>query len=449
MRYTTIVVAAFLALASGISGAPIDARTTKPKAPKNPGIVVANSGNGGDGGYNFALPIAISDASSKTGSVKYGQVSTGSSAENYVGQNANGGDGSAVGSYGSGNHFYARGNKGSGINVAPVVDPSIVVLSGNGGSGGINLAVPVALSGASSKTGFLKGGIVNTGSTAGNGVSQNANGGDGSAVGSYGSHNWFGKREEELEERGEGIEERTYKAPKAPSVLVYGSGNGGNGGENVAIPIAISGAKSSTGGVKWGKVITESSAGNGVEQNANGGDGSAVGSYGSGNHFGARTYKAPKAPSGIAVIGSGNGGDGGQNYAIPIAISGAKSDTWGVKGGKITTGSSAYNGVKQNADGGDGSAVGSYGSDNHFEARTYKAPKAPAGIAVIGSGNGGDGGTNFAVPVAVSGASSKTGWIKGGKVITESGAGNEVYQNANGGDGSAVGSYGDNNHFYV
>jgi hypothetical protein len=79
------------------------------------------------------LPIAISDASSKTGSVKYGQVSTGSSAENYVGQSANGGDGSAVGSYGSGNHFYARGNKGSGINVAPVVDPSIVVLSGNGG----------------------------------------------------------------------------------------------------------------------------------------------------------------------------------------------------------------------------------------------------------------------------------------------------------------------------
>lgn len=97
-------------------------------------------------------------------------------------------------------------------------------------AGGINLAVPVALSGAKSKTGFLQGGIINTDSSAGNGVSQNANGGAGSAVGSYGSHNWFGKREEELEERGEDMEERGYTAPrvKAPSVLVYGSGNGGS-----------------------------------------------------------------------------------------------------------------------------------------------------------------------------------------------------------------------------
>lgn len=58
----------------------------------------------------------------------------------------------------------------------------------------------------------------------------------------------------------------------------------------------------------------------------------------------------------------------------------------------MTTGSSAGNEVYQNADGGAGSAVGSYGTGNKFYARDptyYKAPKAPAGIAVIGSGNGG------------------------------------------------------------
>lgn len=150
MQYSTLVVAAFLALASGINGAPIDARTTKPKTYKAPGIAVIGSGNGGsksqyciaptgvaysslDGGSNFAVPIAISDASTKAGSVKWGQISTGSWAENQVGQNANGGAGSAVGSYGSDNHFAARGRILPPINVAPNVDPTVVVLSGNGG----------------------------------------------------------------------------------------------------------------------------------------------------------------------------------------------------------------------------------------------------------------------------------------------------------------------------
>jgi hypothetical protein len=90
------------------------------------------------------------------------------------------------------------------------------------------LAVPVALSGAKSNTGGAKWGKVITSSSAGNGVKQSANGGDGSAVGSYGSGNWFGKREEELEERGEELEERTYRPPKTGPVIVYGSGNGGS-----------------------------------------------------------------------------------------------------------------------------------------------------------------------------------------------------------------------------
>jgi hypothetical protein len=86
--------------------------------------------------------------------------------------------------------------------------------------------------------------------------------------------------------------------------------------------------------------------------------------------------------------------DGGKNVAIPIAVSGAKSDTGSVKyGGTVKTGSSAGNEVYQNADGGAGSAVGSYGSNNHFyspseEKRHYKAPKTPY-IAVVNSGNGG------------------------------------------------------------
>jgi hypothetical protein len=75
-----------------------------------------------------------------------------------------------------------------------------------------------------------------------------------------------------------------------------------------------------------------------------------------------------------------------------VAVSGAKSDTGSVKNhGTVNTGSSAGNVVKQSAGGGYGSAVGSYGSDNHFESaekRHYKAPKTPY-IAVIGSGNGG------------------------------------------------------------
>jgi hypothetical protein len=96
----------------------------------------------------------------------------------------------------------------------------------------------------------------------------------------------------------------------------------------------------------------------------------------------------------ILSTGSADPIDGGENYAIPIAISGAKSNTGSVKWGKVTTGSSAFNGVEQSADGGDGSAVGSYGSGNHFEARTnYNKP--PKGVTVIGSGNGGSRSTNL------------------------------------------------------
>lgn len=47
MRYTTIVVAAFLALASGITGAPIEARTGRTNKVKTPTIIVVGSGNGG------------------------------------------------------------------------------------------------------------------------------------------------------------------------------------------------------------------------------------------------------------------------------------------------------------------------------------------------------------------------------------------------------------------
>jgi hypothetical protein len=102
----------------------------------------------------------------------------------------------------------------------------------------LNLGVPIAISGAKSDTGAVKnGGKVTTGSSAGNGVVQNANGGAGSAVGSYGKNNWFYARDEdfeergvefeEFEERGEDLEARHYKAPKSPSIVIFGSGNGG------------------------------------------------------------------------------------------------------------------------------------------------------------------------------------------------------------------------------
>ncbi len=90
--------------------------------------------------------------------------------------------------------------------------------------------------------------------------------------------------------------------------------------------------------------------------------------------------------------------DGGQNLAVPIAVSGATSGAG--HSGKVVAVSSANNGVIQLADGGDGSAVGTYGSHNHFYERSKYIDSVIGnnnnGI-VIGSGNGGGKSTSIRV----------------------------------------------------
>ncbi|WVR08381.1 hypothetical protein IAU60_005436 [Kwoniella sp. DSM 27419] len=352
----------------------------------NNGVVVG-SGNGGNGGVNVAKPVAGSAAVASGKGWSWSPVKAGSAAGNIVAQGGNGGDGSAVGSYGEHNHFNSRD-----VEERTYTQPKapgfydndnngVVIGSGNGGNGGFNIAKPAAGSVASASSKGWGWSPTKAGSAAGNVVLQGANGGDGSAVGSYGEHNHFNSRD---------VEERTYTQPKAPGFynndnngVVIGSGNGGNGGFNIAKPAAGSVASASNKGWSWGSSSTAgSAAGNAVFQGANGGDGSAVGSYGSNNHFGRdveerdveeRTYsQKPKLPvfsnndnNGI-VLFSGNGGNGGANVAVPLAVSAG-----GVKAGKVSTGdvsvsSGSGNIVGQGANGGDGSAVGSYGEHNWF-----------------------------------------------------------------------------------
>ena len=140
--------------------------------------------------------------------------------------------------------------------------------------GGYNYASAGAASSAKSK-----GSKGDTSSNAGNWIKQSANGGSGSAVGTYGSNNHFLRDVEDMEERGGSFD--YFSNNKNNGGVVY-SGNGGDGGSNDAGAIAQSGAKSK--GSKWGST-TWSQAGNSIKQSANGGSGSAVGSFGSGNTF--------------------------------------------------------------------------------------------------------------------------------------------------------------------
>jgi hypothetical protein len=149
-----------------------------------------------------------------------------------------------------------------------------------------------------------------------------------------------------------------------------------DGGKNIAVPVAFSGASSSAKG-HTGSVSVGSAAGNVVGQDASGGDGSVVGTYGEHNHF-ARTNSNTNAKKPVYVpvlsdndnnaiiVGSGNGGNGGYNVAVPVAVAAAGSESKGHKSGSISVGTGAGNVVSQNAAGGDGSAVGTYGEHNHF-----------------------------------------------------------------------------------
>lgn len=371
MRFTNIVFAAFVAISQLAIAAPIEAdaleaRTNKPKVVipvvgNDNNAIIAGSGNGGNGGGNYAAPVAVAGSKSSTWGWTHG-VKVGSTAGNAVGQDASGGDGSATGTYGSGNTFSSRGHV-KGV-VVPVFDNdnnAIIVGSGNGGNGGTNYAAPVAIAGSKSST-KGKTGWVSVGSIATNEVGQDASGGDGSAVGSYGSNNHFA---------------RGYKPVVIPVVnndnnaIIANSGNGGNGGKNIAVPVAFAGSSSSTKG-KTGSVSVGSVAGNAVGQDASGGDGSVVGTYGEHNHFG-RSYKPPVLvplvdnDNNAIIVGSGNGGNGGVNVAVPLAVAASSSESKGHKSGSISVGTGAGNIVSQGAKGGDGSAVGTYGSGNTFK----------------------------------------------------------------------------------